>query len=243
MKKHYLLVAIAALLMFTLFINADNNYHQYISRYLQQPTAYKDLDYAPYAATFNAFEAAQKKVLLTDTIDYHLLNACIVFHTNVYRVKMKKKPVQFSAPLRDAAVFHAVQMNEKNFFSHTNAYNKKMKTPVQRATYFGYPNEVVGENITREFALHYKEKQPFIKEGNTFYYANLKKEVIQHYTYDELAESIVASWINSPPHKKNMLMNFYTHIGCAAIIENKSLLNDNMPMIIAVQNFGGSATQ
>jgi uncharacterized protein YkwD len=239
MKKYFTLLLVAYLITFALFINAESNYKNYIGNYLLQTTFYKDTYYSSHTSTFNALEAAQKMVLLTDTIDYHLLNACIVFHTNAYRVKMKKKPLQFSVPLRDAAVFHALQMNEKNFFSHTNAHNKKMKTPAQRSKYFGYPNELVGENITREFAINYKEKQPYIKEGNTFYYANVKKEVINNYTYYQLAENIVASWINSPPHKKNMLMNFYTHIGCAAIMENQSLLNDNMPMVIAVQNFGG----
>jgi uncharacterized protein YkwD len=230
---------VAYLIIIALFINAESNYKNYISNYLLQTTIYKDTYYSPHTSTFNAFEAAQKKLLLTDSIDYHLLNACIVFHTNAYRVKMKKKPLQFSVPLRDAAVFHALQMNDKNFFSHTNTHNKKLKTPAQRSKYFGYPSELVGENITREFAINYKEKQPYIKEGNTFYYTNLKQEVIANYTYYQLAESIVASWINSPPHKKNMLMNFYIHIGCATIIENKSLNNDNMPMVIAVQNFGG----
>jgi len=224
-----------------LFISADNNYNTYIDGYVAQKTVYDDDVYATHSPTFNAYEAAQTKVVPFGTIDYHLLNACIVYHTNVYRVKMKRHPLKFSKALRNAAAFHTLQMNERNFYNHMNNGLKQMKTPQLRMKYFDYPGEYVGENITKTFAMNYKEGQPYDKRENTFHYVAGKQDTVPYLSYFELAANIVDSWIKSPLHKKNMLDVNYTHIGCATIIETKSLLGRNMPNVFAVQNFGGDA--
>jgi uncharacterized protein YkwD len=224
-----------------LFISADNNYNTYINAYLAQKTIYADSAYTTHTPIFNANEASQTKVTPFGTIDNHLLNACIVYHTNVYRVKMKKQPLKFSKALRNAAAFHALQMNERNFYNHMNNGVKQMKTPQLRMKFFDYPGEYVGENITKTFAIDYKEGQPYDKRENTFHYTTGKQDTVPYLSYDALAAYIVESWIKSPPHKKNMLDINYTHIGCAAIIETKSLGGRNMPNMLAVQNFGGDA--
>jgi uncharacterized protein YkwD len=224
-----------------LFVSANTNYNTYINAYLAQPTVYADSAYTTHAPIFNAREAAQAKVAPFGIIDYHLLNACIAHHTNAYRVKMKKPPLKFSKALRNAAAFHALQMNERNFYNHMNNAVKPMKTPQLRVKYFDFAGEYVGENITKTFAIGYKEGQPYDKRENTFHYTIGKQDTVPYWSYDELATHIVESWIKSPPHKKNMLDINYTHIGCAAIIETKSLGGRNMPNMLAVQNFGGDA--
>ncbi len=234
--KYLLPVAIV-----TLFIAAGNNYNAYINAYVARQTVYADTAYAIHTPIFNAHEAAQARVAPFGMVDYHLLNACIVYHTNAYRVKMKKQPLKFSKALRNAAAFHALQMNERNFYNHMNNGVKQMKTPQLRIKYFNYEGEYVGENITKTFAINYKEGQPYDKRENTFYYTIGKQDTVPCLSYDELAAHIVDSWIKSPPHKKNMLDVNYTHIGCAAIIEAKSLTGRNMPNVFAVQNFGGDA--
>lgn len=235
--KFVLPLAIVALLL-----SAGNNYKTYINAYLAQQTVHPDSSYTYHTATFNAFEAAQAKVTPFGTIDYGLLNACIVYHTNAYRVKMKKAPLKFSKPLRNAAAFHALQMNERNFYNHMNNAVKQMKTPHQRMKYFDYTGEYTGENIALLFAIDYKEGKPYERIGNTFRYAGNKQDTVPYLSYYELAEKLVDGWIKSPPHKKNMLDANYIHIGCAAVIEAKSLTGRNMPSIYGVQNFGGDAS-
>lgn len=183
---------------------------------------------------------AKKKIYPYSPVDYQLLNACIFYYTQLHREKLKKKLLQFHPLLRDAAAYHALQMSEKKFYSHENKTEKKMKTPQQRIFNFGVESEFSGENITKVFAINYIEGKPYEKDKNHFYYAPNINDTIPFHTYSSLAEKIVQSWINSPPHNKNMLLKDYTYLGCASVIEAASLENKKIPNILAVQNFAGN---
>lgn len=240
-QKTYLFFALSLLIFLTASIPVGNEkYKQYIFDYKQLAGNFPDSLYE--SKLFDAeylMQQGEKLFLPYEPIDYQLLNACVFYQTQLYREKMKKNPLLFYSLLRDAAIFHALQMSEKKFYSHDNNTISKMKTPQQRIFNFGTESEFSGENINKVFAINYKDGKPYGKEGNHFYYTPSINDTIPFHTYNSLAEKIVNSWIQSPPHKKNMLLKDYTHLGCATVLEAASLKGKNLPAMLAVQNFAG----
>jgi len=172
--------------------------------------------------------------------DYHLLNAAIFYYTNSYRQKMKRHTLKFSPELRNAALYHSLQMSEKGFYKHENPYDKKMREPIQRIRNFETESDYYAENINKEFVLDYSEGKFFDKDSTGWYYTMENDKYIPILSYNELAKRIVKSWIESKSHRENILDRHFTHLGCGAVIDSKTLLKNNMPKIIATQNFSGN---
>jgi uncharacterized protein YkwD len=214
-------------------------YIKSIEPYFASPTAFPDSMYAGFNWNeFEQWDAAMQPVSL-QAPDYNLLNAAIFYHTNLYRQKMKKHPLQFKSELRDAAMYHSIQMSDKGFYNHINPQNKKMREPMQRIRMFGTEANYYAENINKTFALDYKEFKTYDKDAVGYYYTLQTKEYIPTLTYNELAKRIVKGWIDSKPHRENMLGVHVTHFGCGAVLDKKSLAGRNMPEINATQNFVG----
>jgi uncharacterized protein YkwD len=228
------------LLAFTAYaFSQPSEYKKYIEPYLASPTAFPDSLYTVFNWNeFEKWEAALQPVSLQSP-DYNLLNAAIFYHTNVYRQKMKKKPLQFKTELRDAAMYHSIEMSEKNFYNHINPQNRKMREPMQRIRMFGTEANYYAENINKTFALDYKEFKTFDKDAGGWYYTLQAKEYITALTYNELAKRIMKGWIDSKPHRENILDVHITHLGCGAVLDKKSLTGRNMPEINSTQNFVG----
>lgn len=173
--------------------------------------------------------------------DYSLLNAAVFYQTNKFRENHARKPLEFSPELRDAALYHSLQMAEKNFYNHLNPKNKAMKTWVLRAQYFGFPSGLVGENIHRITLLDYDYKAyyPRQKEGVWHYYKSSDyKEEYLPLTYRGFAENVVKEWANSKGHRANMLHQDYTHLGCGIVPNSDDFSENNVPDALATQDFG-----
>lgn len=241
MKKiiRKIVFVLSILLCVSKVLAQNNSYKTEITEYLNKPSVFNDSLYLDVKSSTLLVEL--RKTISIEKFDIHLLNAGIFYYTNEYRIKKNKAVLQFSAELRDAALYHALQMNVKNFYNHFNPYNKKMKEPYDRMKYFGFSGEYCGENIDKAFMMNYIDGKPYDGDFKTkqFYYITDKKESITFFTYQELAQNIVDDWIASKPHQKNMLDANYLYLGCAVMIDNKSLITRDLPRIYAVQNFGG----
>jgi hypothetical protein len=107
----------------------------------------------------------------------------IFTQTNAERVKIGLKPLIFDPRLSAAARLHALEMAQKNYFSHTSP-TKGLQTPTDRIHAAGNLDWGAGENI----ALN---EEPAAKVGAT----------------------LMRQWLNSPPHRASILDKTYTHIG------------------------------
>jgi len=152
------------------------------------------------------------EIINPDNYDLHLLNAAVFFSTNKLREEKKLKALQFSAGLRDAAVVHTQQMVDRKFFSHMNSKTPKLRSPDERMKMFGATFTACSENI---------DWNNILVPSNT--------------TYLQLADKIVDAWFHSPPHKKNMLSKQFSHLGCAAVFEQKN--KNGARYIKATQDF------
>jgi hypothetical protein len=107
----------------------------------------------------------------------------ILRSVNAERGKAGLKPLTLDSRLTAAARLHARDMAERNYFDHTSS-KPGFETPTDRVQRAGSLDWGAGENIAFN-------EEPEARVG-----AKLHEQ-----------------WLNSPPHRQNLLRPEYTHIG------------------------------
>ncbi len=175
----------------------------------QKPSWFKNNVYAEVdTKSFYQLEAIQQEIN-PDSIDIHLLNACLFFACNKLRVLYKLPPYQINSQLLCAANLHSGQMATYHFFDHNNPYTSALKTPEIRLRACGISYSAEGENCHR----------CLISEGA--------------YTYIELAQKVIESLFNSPPHRSNLLSTLFQYSACGVALEK----SNEAIYLIVTQNF------
>ncbi|HEY9116471.1 MAG TPA: CAP domain-containing protein, partial [Roseivirga sp.] len=126
--------------------------------------------------------------------------------------------VQCQHNLEIMAYNHSMRMAKDDFFDHVHPNDKKRKTPNDRAALAGIKNPNIGENIHavggRQFG-----------------------------TYIDLADHIVQSWIDSPPHRATLYDVNAVELGCGIYFfdgnwqDYKDVHQQGNGFWIATQNF------
>lgn len=155
-------------------------------------------------------------------LDKELLNKFILAEVNKIRKKEKAEPLENKSELLPAAQDQADYMRRKEKLTHFQRFNKYKKTPKNRVDFYGRQFAVVGENVQlnnlRLNAPPNDKKNPPVT------------------TYEKLAQELVTSWKNSPPHFRNMIdPEFKSTYTTISITENGE--------VYACQLFGGSVFQ
>ena len=186
--------------------------------------------------SFSKSRLAQQKIEFKQ-IDYSLLQAAIFYETNRQRVINGLSPFKYSPTLEKAAREHSVDMVRRNFFSHTSPVRGK-ETMSMRLKLVGIKNAYTGENIAILFGLDYESGRPVFtpdRNGGYFSYSLLGKP-LEPNTYLNAAKTVVKGWMNSPGHRKNILLKNFEFLGVGA-----AFFNDRdfygMPSFKATQNF------
>jgi uncharacterized protein YkwD len=108
----------------------------------------------------------------------------IVRLSNIEREKHGALPLEADPLLETSATGHSEEMAKLNYFSHTSPTPGR-ETPHDRIRLAGSAAQGTGENIA----------------------------VFTGHSEDSLAKKSVVGWMNSPPHRKNLLDPSFTHIG------------------------------
>ena len=164
-------------------------------------------------ASFYKLEAIRQAVE-PDSLDIHLLNACLFYATNKLRALNNLTPFIIDEQLKNASATHSFQMAQHHFFDHTNMYESSLRTPEKRLSTFGIQYSYEGENCHRVY----------ISEVEM--------------TYIELAQQVIQSLYNSAPHRANMLNKKFKYGACAVKKEKK----DSDLYLIVTQNFYANGT-
>lgn len=171
-------------------------------------------------------------------IDLDLLNATIFHLTNVERAKAKLKLFTFYDNLYLSAQLHSESMIAYDFFNHINKAKRQWREPSDRVFHFDTTYIALSENIVENNLLNYKGDELYyrleIDETGNPMYIDLQGNEIDYSTYNQLAKRLVLQWMNSKPHRENILSENYDLLGCACTIKENS-----SPIIIrCTQNFG-----
>ncbi len=192
--------------------------------------------------TFQTSDLARQRINAKQ-IDYALLNAAIFYMTNVERVKKGLPVFTHSNSLEQAARSHSADMVKYNFLSHISKVKGK-KSVKDRLEQVNITRTAIGENIAVQFLLELESNEPFyspsVNKNGTFS-KEYRGKAIPNHTYLNCAKSLVKRWMNSPPHRANILDRDFNYLGCGAILEEPKK-QDSIPSFKATQNFCGQTT-
>ncbi len=176
--------------------------------------------------------------IFLDSIDLHYLNAVIFHLTNIERVKKNLELLKFHHNLYKSSILHSEKMIEHDFFNHINKIEKKWSSPSDRILYFDNSYISLAENILENNILNYKGKSLVYRteysDDGSIIYLDLNGEIISYSTYIELSERLLAQWMNSTPHRKNILNSSFNLMGCACAIDKTKI----PALLRCTQNFG-----
>ncbi len=173
-----------------------------------------------------------------NNIDYPRIHAAIFYVTNEIRDKQKLPILEFNINLEIAAWNHSKKMVKENFFAHINPKDKIRKDPNERAKIAGITNPYLAENVAETPAIQYKSGDEIyiLDQKNGIFSYKDGGEPIKPHTYLSFAEMVVDQWMNSKPHKKNILSKEALELGCGVYFFQDSKFY-NMPMFKSTQNF------
>lgn len=173
--------------------------------------------------SFYTLESAHQRID-PDAIDSELLSAAIFFETNVRRIEHGLKPLDHLPKLREAAAMQTEIMAERNVLAHVNPERPERRTPWQRIEEVGLDPKFAAENVATHFLLDYKSGKPFyasIEGDRQVFSYQPDGDPIPYHTYLSFASSLLDQWMDSPEHRKNILDENPTHLGCAARLSRR----------------------
>ena len=170
--------------------------------------------------------------------DLHFLNAAVFHLTNIERSHANLPLFGFYENLYKSAVLHSESMIEYDYFDHVNRIQKKWRTPKDRILYFDESYRSLAENILENNLLEHEGdvlKYRTVKNSDgTLLYLDLNGQEIKYGTYLFIAKRLVLQWMNSPPHRANILDDNMSLLGCSCAINETKV----PALIRCTQNFG-----
>lgn len=154
----------------------------------ENPAVWTAADYALHSPETFRQHAPVKEVIRRETINHGLLAAAVFFATNEQRASRKLPPLLHSPALHRAAQTHTHDMAIAGFFAHDNPRDPARRTPWQRMAAEGVDGGFRSENIAKTY--------------------------VNKLTYLSAADAIVAMWMKSPGHRRNLLDPRVRFLGC-----------------------------
>ncbi len=157
-------------------------------------------------------------VVKVDSFNLELLEWAIFNETNVQRVRLNRQRLKFDSRLQNGARMHSMEMVELSYFDHVSPVEENV-TVTRRIRNSGIKYGVGGENI----AIHPIQKKQEVVfrlagsgEATKFLWRNNGSD----YTYGNFARDLVQRWLNSRPHRNNILSRGYGFLGIGAAYTN-----------------------
>ena len=170
--------------------------------------------------------------------DMHFLNAAVFHLTNIERFNADLPLFGFYDNLYKSAALHSESMIEYDYFDHVNRIQKKWRTPKDRILYFNSSYRFLAENILENNLLEHEgeilEYRTVNNSDGTLLYLDLNGNEINYGSYFYIAKRLVLQWMNSPPHRANILDDNLRLLGCSCAIDETKV----PVMIRCTQNFG-----
>jgi uncharacterized protein YkwD len=120
-----------------------------------------------------------------------------------------------------AAKWQAQFMAQTGSISHVNTIDRNRRNVEDRARAAGIGSyRFLAENAAMNFAVAYEAHRPFFTRpgpnGAPIFSYSISGPPIGFQTYAGLARAVVAQWLNSPGHRRNLLSREAHFLGCAA---------------------------
>lgn len=159
-----------------------------------------------------------REALSAGTLDHRRLGTAIFYATNDVRRQLGLKPFDKSEALDRAADLQATSNALNQAALHSNIVTA-WSTPADRVRRFGVKPGLVSENAALLPLLDLDPEHGYIEritaDGTLLTDAETGVAVRPH-TYASFARRIVEAWMNSPPHRANIVNANFRYLGCSA---------------------------
>jgi len=187
--------------------------------------------------SFLKLEVLQEKLSI-HKLDATLLDAAIFHETNRMRVTQQLEPLLPSQKAFEAAREHSRWMVKTGNLSHEGAeFDGRKSTPLARLKHHGISPAMAAENVAFGFILEYESGRPVYskKSGSKMVFSyTADGPPLPARNYVEMARAIVTQFMESPEHRKNILLKGLTHSGMGvALLPDK----DGMDRVYVTQKF------
>ncbi len=178
-----------------------------------------------------------RQAINPEHFDVELLSASIFHRTNAVRAEHELPTLAHNAKAALAAQQHSEAMAKGEYLSHGTPKRKKNLTPFERLQNQGLQPQFSAENIAFNFLLQYQPGKPFFtreENGNTVFSYEPEGKPLQPHTYASFAQDIVQQWMDSPPHRENLLSAEPTQLGVGAALAHSP---NGFDQIFSTQDF------
>ena len=176
-----------------------------------------------------------------ENIDLGLLDAAVFHETNRHRIENKLPALSFEPALREAAAVQVRGMIRMQKIGHTHPDADK-KTLSDRFELLGIETHVLAENVAMVFGIRYKSGTNVYKrkEGGKMVFSEQPDGTpISPHTYASFSEHLLAEWMASPGHRRNILTKDLKTLGVSSLHDRSAL---GMDAFYSAQEFAGNVT-
>lgn len=172
-----------------------------------------------------------------------LLNAAIFHETNRQRsAKGSLTHLQHSPHLENLAAIQTRNILKRKTVTHLNS-NPGQRTLKDRFHRAGISSTIWAENLAMVFGIKYESGSEFYS-GNTDGVPTPSKTPdgppIPPHTYKSFATAVLNDWMDSPGHRKNILLTDITTLGTYVLYDTES---KGVPTFYCAQVFAGEVTK
>lgn len=150
------------------------------------------------------------------------LSARLHLHINQARAQHNVPPLTYEVRLQDVGALHSKDMEQRNYFSHVSPEGETPSGRMARAEvecpprYDGLVRGGVGENL---FMLSRYSRMEIVESAlgrrDTTYIWD---------TVDALAQAITQGWMDSPPHRENLLNPLFHAHGLGVVAGQRHMV-------------------
>lgn len=206
----------------------------YFSLQVEPPTEYYQISAENFSRLPQVNNAINPK-----NPDYELLDAAIFHQTNLIRKKFGLPNLKIRSGLYSAAKNHSESMINHDFYDHQNPYNRSLRNLDNRVEKFDGRYFELAENIAEIDMIDTpNEFCPERLSNGEYRYLNCRtKRPYPMMSYWKLAEEALRLWMESRPHRRNILHSEMQYMGCAVRICKHPYATEEGPYARLTQDF------
>ncbi|SOH93465.1 Uncharacterized conserved protein YkwD, contains CAP (CSP/antigen 5/PR1) domain [Monaibacterium marinum] len=149
---------------------------------------------------------AQAELPRDGSQDRSLFSLALAHYVNVERCANDLPPIAAIPALNAAADAHSRDMARLDFFDHMSPVAGR-ETLVDRLRATGVSLSLVAENLGQTFMVDYQTGRQYsiVDAAQCAFSYGPDTDLMARRTYDSAAQALVAGWMDSPPHRRNLL--------------------------------------
>lgn len=151
-------------------------------------------------------------------VDQWLISEAILHAVNLQRCDHGRAPLADDPALDRAAAAHSGDMATRGYFAHESPAPGR-RTPDQRLARAGARFTRVAENIAQTSLYAFRGGKFYIRDrARCLFSLTPNGPPVLRRTYAGAAKQVVANWMNSPEHRRNILDPRLTRHGAGAAV-------------------------